>query len=119
MSRVFNELKSTSEDVLNQIKDIDKEDFNKAVSTVDLIVEETWANALQSMSFGFTFASAMAWNEAIKMYIKKSLKTESPRSYFMYALGVTFATTLFLLFTKNILKRKVLKPKDIKYTSLD
>jgi len=114
MSRVIQTLRDTGADVLEDVKDIEIEDFKKLQGLTDTIITETWDNAIQSMSFGFTFASAMAWNEAIKMYMKKHLKTETPNSYFLYALGVTFMTTLFLFLTKGLGRKSVVRPGDIK-----
>tara|TARA_B100001094_G_scaffold73512_1_gene69842 strand:- start:1175 stop:1507 length:333 start_codon:yes stop_codon:yes gene_type:complete len=110
MAGIIDDVKGGLQTVGDELKDLQFDDVKDAGSYV---LEETWANALQSMSFGFTLASALAWNEAIKMYIKKSLKTDSAGSYFKYALAVTFFTTLVLIVTKKVLKKKVKTLKDI------
>jgi hypothetical protein len=110
MAGIIKDVKGGLTTVTDELKDFE---FNDVTGAGSYVLEETWDNAIQSMSFGFTLASALAWNEAIKLYIKKTIKTDSPASYFKYALGLTFFTTLVLIFTKKVLKKKVKTLKDI------
>lgn len=74
--------------LIKNIKEIDFEDVKKEASSVF----QSWKNeSLSSLQLGFTFASALAWNEVMKSIVNNFVKNGKSTTIqtFIYALAVT------------------------------
>lgn len=74
--------------LIKNIKEIDFEDVKKEASSV----LQSWKNeSLSSLQLGFTFASALAWNEVMKSIVNNFVKNGKSTTIqtFIYALAVT------------------------------
>ena len=75
--------------IIKNIKEIDFEDIQKEAGSV----LRSWKNeSLSSLQLGFTFASALAWNEVMKSIVNRFVKNgkSSITQTTIYALAITF-----------------------------
>lgn len=79
--------------IIQNIKEIDFEDIQKEAGSV----LTSWKNeSISSLQLGFTFASALAWNEVMKSIVNRFVKNgkSSIAQTSLYALAVTFLAGL-------------------------
>ena len=79
--------------IIKNIKEIDFEDIQKEANSV----LRSWKNeSLSSLQLGFTFASALAWNEVMKSIVSRFVKNgrSSITQTSLYALLITFLAGL-------------------------
>ena len=78
----------------------------KKPTMIQTVQDETVA----SMKVGFTFATALAWNEAFKSLITRFVVSKDVPYYnTVFALVVTLFSILFMMFTKRMKKTATTK----------
>jgi len=79
------------------------------------LARETYDMTIMGINMGFALAVALAWNEAVKQIIKKSIRlnTDSRYYYFMYAIMVTILAVLVFFITQTFLKKDMERPRVI------
>ena len=73
------------------------------------IASETYTSSIFYINMGFTFAAALAWNEAVKFFINQSIKFNSgtPTYYLVYATVLTILAAVVYSFSKRYLSPEV------------
>ena len=86
---------------------------NHVAKDLTQIIDNTYLNSLQNINLGFMLASALAWHEAVKYFIMRSIKFNrgQPMYYIYYALLVTVVAAFMLTITKKYFNNKLQDPK--------
>lgn len=90
------------------------EDVTKNISQdIGQIINQTYISSLNHIILGFMLASALAWHEAVKFFISRSIKFNkgNPMYYIYYAGSITILSALLFTFTKKYISKKVKEPK--------
>lgn len=98
----------------NLVKKITDIDFEKEASGV----LESWKDeSLASLQLGFTFASALAWNEVMKSIVRRFVKNgkSSIAQTSLFAFAVTFVAGIIMYVMKKT-KFTTTQPKRVQLT---
>lgn len=87
-------------DLVDDVKSIGVDDVKREASGILVSWKE---ETLSSLNLGFTFASALAWNEVMKSFVSKLVKNgrSSVTQTTLYALTVTFLAGLVMYILKR------------------
>jgi len=79
---------------------------------ISQILNQTYISSLNYIIIGFMLASALAWNEAVKFFIGRSIRFNkgNPMYYIYYAISLTVFSALVYTFTKKYINNKVKDP---------
>jgi len=82
---------------------------NNSSNFLGNIASETYTSSIFYINMGFTFAAALAWNEAVKFFINQSIKFNSgtPTYYLVYASVLTILAAVVYSFSKRYLSPEV------------
>jgi drug/metabolite transporter (DMT)-like permease len=82
-----------------------RKDTTEAAVVAASLMNETYTSSIQSVNLGFALASALAWNDAVKMLINKYIpQRDTPSWYFIYAGILTFLAALVFTVSKMFFK---------------
>ena len=74
------------------------------------LIQTTYDTTLSSINFGLTLATALAWNEYFKFVVNEFLaKGKGGKYLLMYALSMTILATLFLIISRKLADKKIVK----------
>jgi len=75
------------------------------------MMNETYNSSVQSINTGFALAAALAWNDSVKVVIKKFIRnnTSVAQMHLVYALAVTLLSAVVFVLTKKFLKPSLTK----------
>ena len=83
---------------------------NEVIDVTRTLINETYNSSVQSLNTGFALASALAWNDTVKVIIKKYIKSASiTQWHLIYAFAVTVLSAIVFVMTKRFLKPSMTK----------
>jgi hypothetical protein len=70
------------------------------------MIDETYNSSVQGINTGFALATALAWNDTVKVVIQKFIKSNAnvAQMHVVYALVVTILSAIVFVITKKFLK---------------
>tara|TARA_B100001094_G_scaffold137877_1_gene133528 strand:+ start:4458 stop:4784 length:327 start_codon:yes stop_codon:yes gene_type:complete len=106
----MNDVKEWAQEAVQDIRNVKPKDVKKETNR---ILKETVSNSATMMNLGFTIATALAWNEAGKRIVGNLVRQGSNKNgtntFLIYALAMTFASTLLFSFSKKYIKKDLEK----------
>ena len=83
----------------------------QAYTLARTMVDETYNSTVQSINTGFALASALAWNDSVKVIIQKFIKSNNSiaQMHLVYALVVTLLSAIVFVLTKRFVKPSIKK----------
>ena len=81
-------------------------------NNINEIVTSTYQTSFQSLNLGFMLAAALAWNEAVKFFISRSIRLNrgSPYYFVYYALTTTLLAAIVFTITRKYIDTSISKP---------
>jgi hypothetical protein len=81
-------------------------------NNINEIVTSTYQTSFQSLNLGFMLAAALAWNEAVKFFISRSIRLNrgSPYYFIYYALSTTLLAAIVFTITRKYIDTSISKP---------
>jgi len=106
----MNDVKEWAQEAVQDIRNVKPKDVKK--ETTELL-KETLSNSATMMNLGLTIATALAWNEAGKrivgQFVKQGTNKNGTSTFLVYALAMTFTSTLIFSMSKRFIKKDLEK----------